>query len=156
MRVSSHGSRLPPPSYYGPGSSNGSSIKTFGKRLLEVSFASGHRFSHRFWIATIKRPILGADFFSEHGLLIDILQCRLIDRTGFTYPATLSSVPSIAVLRLPAGGPYESLLENFPSLLVQNFAGQVKHNVRHYVLTCLLYTSPSPRDLSTSRMPSSA
>ena len=26
---------------------------------------------------------------------------------------------------------------------------------RHYV-TCLLYTSPSPRDLSTSRMPSSA
>ena len=26
--------------------------------------------------------------------------------------------------------------------------------VRH--LTCLLYTSPSPRDLSTSRMPSSA
>ena len=28
----------------------------------------------------------------------------------------------------------------------------------HYVpnLTCLLYTSPSPRDLSTSRMPSSA
>ena len=25
-----------------------------------------------------------------------------------------------------------------------------------YVMTCLLYTSPSPRDLSTSRMPSSA
>ena len=25
-----------------------------------------------------------------------------------------------------------------------------------YVNTCLLYTSPSPRDLSTSRMPSSA
>ena len=26
----------------------------------------------------------------------------------------------------------------------------------HRLLTCLLYTSPSPRDLSTSRMPSSA
>ena len=25
-----------------------------------------------------------------------------------------------------------------------------------YFTTCLLYTSPSPRDLSTSRMPSSA
>ena len=25
-----------------------------------------------------------------------------------------------------------------------------------WVITCLLYTSPSPRDLSTSRMPSSA
>ena len=27
---------------------------------------------------------------------------------------------------------------------------------RHFRKTCLLYTSPSPRDLSTSRMPSSA
>ena len=26
----------------------------------------------------------------------------------------------------------------------------------HFAWTCLLYTSPSPRDLSTSRMPSSA
>ena len=26
----------------------------------------------------------------------------------------------------------------------------------HWLVTCLLYTSPSPRDLSTSRMPSSA
>ena len=26
----------------------------------------------------------------------------------------------------------------------------------HYASACLLYTSPSPRDLSTSRMPSSA
>ena len=26
----------------------------------------------------------------------------------------------------------------------------------HYFVGCLLYTSPSPRDLSTSRMPSSA
>ena len=33
------------------------------------------------------------------------------------------------------------------------------YNERHmdgYIRTCLLYTSPSPRDLSTSRMPSSA
>ena len=32
----------------------------------------------------------------------------------------------------------------------------VLNNVRHLKDTCLLYTSPSPRDLSTSRMPSSA
>ena len=30
------------------------------------------------------------------------------------------------------------------------------HREDKYKLTCLLYTSPSPRDLSTSRMPSSA
>ena len=31
-----------------------------------------------------------------------------------------------------------------------------RHGLYHFMLTCLLYTSPSPRDLSTSRMPSSA
>ena len=30
------------------------------------------------------------------------------------------------------------------------------HGNMHGALACLLYTSPSPRDLSTSRMPSSA
>ena len=29
-------------------------------------------------------------------------------------------------------------------------------SMSEYAMTCLLYTSPSPRDLSTSRMPSSA
>ena len=29
-------------------------------------------------------------------------------------------------------------------------------NIETYIKPCLLYTSPSPRDLSTSRMPSSA
>ena len=33
-------------------------------------------------------------------------------------------------------------------------AEAVEHNEEYY--DCLLYTSPSPRDLSTSRMPSSA
>ena len=32
----------------------------------------------------------------------------------------------------------------------------VRANLSPLVTTCLLYTSPSPRDLSTSRMPSSA
>ena len=29
-------------------------------------------------------------------------------------------------------------------------------SIKHHLYGCLLYTSPSPRDLSTSRMPSSA
>ena len=35
-----------------------------------------------------------------------------------------------------------------------NFSEDMK--AKGYLIDCLLYTSPSPRDLSTSRMPSSA
>ena len=65
-----------------------------------------------------------------------------------------------------------TLLKNYPGILrrsklaVERFAlldstnindDEVLKNVKHYNKSvCLLYTSPSPRDLSTSRMPSSA
>ena len=44
------------------------------------------------------------------------------------------------------------LLDNLNMLYV----ALTRPKTRLYIFTCLLYTSPSPRDLSTSRMPSSA
>ena len=67
---------------------------------------------------------------------------------------------------LAADGPHEGKIDDLISLSM-NVKGNVKQKRQseyfldtgspHYmVFTCLLYTSPSPRDLSTSRMPSSA
>ena len=42
------------------------------------------------------------------------------------------------------------------SLFVVGFYNILILNRAHHLYHCLLYTSPSPRDLSTSRMPSSA
>ena len=41
-------------------------------------------------------------------------------------------------------------------LSAENINPETGCGIRNYFATCLLYTSPSPRDLSTSRMPSSA
>ena len=38
----------------------------------------------------------------------------------------------------------------------EEFGSEISDSEAEKILTCLLYTSPSPRDLSTSRMPSSA
>ena len=61
---------------------NGSAIKTFGKRTLSISFAPNHYIQHSFWIATVSQPILGADFFSSHGIMIDIANRRLSSAMG--------------------------------------------------------------------------
>ena len=37
-----------------------------------------------------------------------------------------------------------------------DFKKKMKNGLTYQIWFCLLYTSPSPRDLSTSRMPSSA
>ena len=52
----------------------------------------------------------------------------------------------------------KALLERY-STVFEGKLGQINATEHHINLkpdTCLLYTSPSPRDLSTSRMPSSA
>ena len=57
---------------------NGSIIRTFGKRTLPISFGAGHEVLQPFWIATAQKPILGADFFRQHDLLIDVPRLRLL------------------------------------------------------------------------------
>ena len=63
---------------------------------------------------------------------------------------------SRAALGLPENAPTDVELE----CLAQTWSEHCKHKIFaahiHHIDTCLLYTSPSPRDLSTSRMPSSA
>ena len=51
-----------------------------------------------------------------------------------------------------SGKPLNDLV--VPAFALVREAASRTLNMRHY--PCLLYTSPSPRDLSTSRMPSSA
>ena len=80
-------------------------------------------------------------------------------------PLSLERV-GVSGVKMPIGFVY---FENKPTLVVPTFSAYINlpanqkgiHASRNYeiiteVLDCLLYTSPSPRDLSTSRMPSSA
>ena len=52
----------------------------------------------------------------------------------------------------------EELLEQdiHPTIIIEGYIKAMREAIRILDEICLLYTSPSPRDLSTSRMPSSA
>ena len=60
----------------------------------------------------------------------------------------------------------KDILEYLPEIFISEKTASTNDDAKVYLpnqsselsihLTCLLYTSPSPRDLSTSRMPSSA
>ena len=47
-------------------------------------------------------------------------------------------------------------LPDNPNVLVSNDVEEQTHQVMKNLMNCLLYTSPSPRDATLSRMPSSA
>ena len=52
--------------------------------------------------------------------------------------------------------PYSLAQSGMPLPATEVLGGLAPEEWLAYPSTCLLYTSPSPRDLSTSRMPSSA
>ena len=61
-----------------------------------------------------------------------------------------------------AGGPrfvvfilFSTIVTWLAALMIEKMEAQENHKTARNIF-CLLYTSPSPRDLSTSRMPSSA
>ena len=87
--------RLPPPR---PGqrlrAANGTFIDTFGTKSLTLDLP-GFTARHSFRVARVAQPILGADFFRKHSLLIDVKQ---------------------NCLRLPSGG----VVDSFVSLEVRS------------------------------------
>ena len=62
--------------------------------------------------------------------------------------------PKIGITGLPRSGK-SAVLEKVVSMIIEE-RKQEKRARNEDPNLCLLYTSPSPRDLSTSRMPSSA
>ena len=67
------------------------------------------------------------------------------------------SVSSVAQLEevLVTAQKREQSLQTVP-IAISAVSGELLEQTGVNTITCLLYTSPSPRDLSTSRMPSSA
>ena len=77
--------------------------------------------------------------------------CR-VDLTG-----SLHSLPSLRLTipgLLRAEWPHRHAVDRYPTLLPHKY--RYRGVCSWIARPCLLYTSPSPRDLSTSRMPSSA
>ena len=76
----------------------------------------------------------------------------------------IGSEPSISEIKIRFEKEFQILIKNLESIskqdleniLEQQKISQKHVNTRPGAMACLLYTSPSPRDLSTSRMPSSA
>ena len=49
----------------------GARIDCYGSRLIPLQFAR-RRYTWDFEIADVKKPILGADFLTAHGLMVDL------------------------------------------------------------------------------------
>ena len=78
------------------------------------------------------------------------LQIKLVRSTIGTTPKQKKNVEALGLRRR------EQVVVKEDNAQMRGMIAKVAHLVEVTEIACLLYTSPSPRDLSTSRMPSSA
>ena len=95
-------------------------------------------FTQDFYIADVTQPILGADFFLQNNLAIDLAGRRLIDlANNSTLRATQDScLPLVAGLSTSQADKFSVILQEFPDILVPRFDSTVnKHGVEHHIVT---------------------
>lgn len=60
---------------------NGTTFATYGTMTLTLDFGLRRAFTWRFIVANVSKPIIGADFLAHFGLLVDVRNQRLLDRS---------------------------------------------------------------------------
>ena len=117
---------------------NGTSLPTYGTTTRTFQL-NGCAYEWKFTLAQTSVPLLGADFFAHHGLMVDLRHGRLVDpeaimavqlqRNPAQQPVNTSHVNST---------PYQHVIDSFRDV----FRPQLKHNVgQHLNMGCII-TSP--------------
>ena len=87
--------------------------------------------------------------------LVLITGCTVGAGTGVGAPSTRSELPRDTIVNLFQWN-WRSVGAECPRLAKVGYAGVQVSPAQEHAQVCLLYTSPSPRDRTRSRMPSSA
>ena len=114
---------------------NGTTIKTYGSRIVPLQFASkGYQWS--FTIADVSRPLLGADFLRSNSILVDLKGRRLVDaETYHSVPLGATRTPALH-LNAVTNNQYNTLLSKFPEITMPVFTqAAIKHTVEHFIST---------------------
>ena len=128
--------RFPDPEFL-LSAANGSPISTYGTKLLSIDIGLRRKFNFPFILASVDRPIIGADFLAEFSLLVDLRNKRLIDPlTGLSVNALTANLCTCTPKQYAIAENYAHILKMFPSLAAPpNYNAPVKHKVVHHIET---------------------
>lgn len=120
---------------------NGTQIATFGEKLINVDLGLRRTFPHVFTVASVTRPIIGADFLEKFDLIVDIRKRKVLDRTtDLSVNAIIrqSNTPTVLINSVTNDDDqqFEHLLKQYPDLIRSpRYDLPTSHSVRHYITT---------------------
>ena len=134
---------------------NGSRISTFGQRSITIDLGLRRQFRWIFTIADVHTAIIGVDFLSAFGLVIDVKQQKLLDTsTSLSVCARSSHIYSIGI-RVSEAEPsvFSAILREFPELTQpSSHSASVPHEVTHTIITKGQPVTAKPRRLTPEKL----
>lgn len=116
---------------------NGTTIKTFGEKTLELDLQLRRNFKWTFVTADVNQAILGADFLTHFQLQVDLHKKKLIDNiTSLKITGSIKKIEKCSMQTIDFNHKYADLLKKYPNI-TKPFSPklEVKHNVLHYIET---------------------
>lgn len=93
---------------------NNSEIKTFGRTWLNLDLGLNRPFKFQFIVAEVNIPILGADFLTTYGLLLDLKRKVLVDPlTNFSSSGLLGQSDIFGISTVEPGKDFRGLLAEY-------------------------------------------
>lgn len=132
---------------------NGSRIKAYEKKVLELDIGLHRKFDHVFIVAEVTKPIIGADFLFKFDLLPDLRNKKLLDRvTNLSIKTSLCRTKTESPLLYLVENEFMSVLKNFPELTREpSFDLPIKHDVVHKIVTKGQLPFSRPRKLDSNK-----
>lgn len=115
---------------------NGSSISVFGEKTVVLNLGMRRPYRWTFVVASVSRPILGADFLQHYNIVVDLHGRKLIDKQtklstrGCIFPTTQGSVRT-----LDNRQPYHALLAKYPNITRPSLNNLCNTEVEHLIET---------------------
>jgi hypothetical protein len=116
---------------------DGSTIHTYWWLPLSLNLGLRREFTWRFVIADVTTPLIGADYLTHYGLLVDCRNKRLLDTvTTLKAPAQTASPRIASIQVLNTGFTVDPLLTELPDLIRPSVVQRdVRHSTVHHIRT---------------------
>lgn len=114
---------------------NDTPIRTFGTKTLIINFGLKRTFRWDFIIADVSQPLIGSDFISYYGLLIDIKNSCLIDPISKLKCKGIGVQMGASITEISIASNFKNILADYADLQKLNFVSEPKHTIRHSINT---------------------
>ncbi|GBO11727.1 hypothetical protein AVEN_95120-1 [Araneus ventricosus] len=119
---------------------NGTKINTLGTKLITLNLGLKRKFQWPFILASVSKPILGADFPEHYNLLVNMKRKKLLDDTSaVSLEKPISANESMYVATAQGDSPYVKLLLKFSDITMPSLPKPLlhvkHHNTEHHIET---------------------